>query len=962
MARSRQHWLLVSLLLLAVAPGSARADGGALKLRFALIFEEAIDGKAATANRVEAELTEKLVDAGMVLVDRDRALALKKELTVKKLLEAEDLTRLTAFDADVVIVGRTESNALGKSVMGTSWMSYEVQAMLRVVRTDTAQIMFAPTEATTGVDLNPTGAVRDGARKMSNKLTKLILSRLTAMADQFGGLTVTIAGLPEYQDFSSLLSSLKKVEGVTSVRPRRYSKDASLVEITGKGLSGDATAAAIAAVRPDLEVQRASSRAVILRFKPGRGVSLPVTVTRFSGPARPAAVASLRITAPALIETALADASFIEVSQPEGGRPEARGKKAVAALARKTGAAVVVTGEVVGRGKNRVLTLKALDAGGGKALLTRKEKLGQDPLAAVDKIGKGLADELLERALANQRLVKRQQLGALKQRVAAGPGAGPNVRVASVNLSRVFPSRMRLYASQPLGKAVLCNRGKGEALDLVISVEVPGLTRLPTEQTLASLGPGKTAEVDLKVTFDPDALFKVEETRPSQLAVTVVYAGGEVEQETRSVKPLTVVSRNALDWREPNSAAAFVTPKDTAVMEFAKAAVAQSPQSGELPRPVRVAASLWSALAAVPLRYNPDPSSPFGSVILDDVQFARDTLRYKSGDCDDLSVLFSSLLEALGVRASLITTPGHVLVGLDTGLPSSSAIDLSTEPGRVVSRGGRAWMPLEVTRLPKSFEAAWQAGAAELKRRGKAAEWIPIGSAWQSHPPIPLPAGKAVRFPDAAEVKQAAAGAVTAVSEHATAALDKRIRKLTRKARKSADARNELAQLLVRKGDLAGAEAMLRKNLKTDRDPARAHNNLANVLVLSDRAAEASREYTAAVKFAKSRGSIYANLAVAMYLEGDAEGATETFAKSIQSGGQGALGAAGLVVDETAGRTAAEKKNDVSVPDLQYLIDCALKKLPANTKKIKYKTGQPLGARRGVEAERRELLRLLFWL
>ena len=222
MSRPRTHLLATTLLLLLLAlPTAARAEGDALNLRFALIFEEAIDGKEATANRVEAELTKRLLEAGMVLVDRDRALALKKELTVKKLLEAEDLTRLTAFDADVVIVGRTESNNLGKGVMGTSWMSYEVQGMLRVVRTDTAQIMFAPSEAATGVDLNPTGAVRQGAEKMAVKLTKIITTKLKQMADQFGGLTVTIAGLPEYSDYSSVLASLKTVEGVKQVRPRR---------------------------------------------------------------------------------------------------------------------------------------------------------------------------------------------------------------------------------------------------------------------------------------------------------------------------------------------------------------------------------------------------------------------------------------------------------------------------------------------------------------------------------------------------------------------------------------------------------------------------------------------------------------------------------------------------------------------------------------------------------------------
>ena len=41
--------------------------------------------------------------------------------------------------------------------------------------------------------------------------------------------------------------------------------------------------------------------------------------------------------------------------------------------------------------------------------------------------------------------------------------------------------------------------------------------------------------------------------------------------------------------------------------------------------------------------------------------------------------------------------------------------------------------------------------------------------------PIPLPAGKAVRFPDAARVGKAAATALAALSEHAAASLQARI-------------------------------------------------------------------------------------------------------------------------------------------------------------------------------------------
>ena len=48
----------------------------------------------------------------------------------------------------------------------------------------------------------------------------------------------------------------------------------------------------------------------------------------------------------------------------------------------------------------------------------------------------------------------------------------------------------------------------------------------------------------------------------------------------------------------------------------------------------------------------------------DFLQFPRETLRYTTGDCDDLSILYCSVMQSLNIDTALITVPGHIYVAV----------------------------------------------------------------------------------------------------------------------------------------------------------------------------------------------------------------------------------------------------------------------------------------------------------
>ncbi len=99
------------------------------------------------------------------------------------------------------------------------------------------------------------------------------------------------------------------------------------------------------------------------------------------------------------------------------------------------------------------------------------------------------------------------------------------------------------------------------------------------------------------------------------------------------------------------------------------------------------------------------------------VQFPKETVTLKGGDCDDLSVLYSSLLESVGIQTAFVDYKsddgiGHVKVLLNTGLmPGQSSLITSNDKKYIIrkniSGNDEIWIPIETTEL-SDFENAWE--------------------------------------------------------------------------------------------------------------------------------------------------------------------------------------------------------------------------------------------------------------
>ena len=108
---------------------------------------------------------------------------------------------------------------------------------------------------------------------------------------------------------------------------------------------------------------------------------------------------------------------------------------------------------------------------------------------------------------------------------------------------------------------------------------------------------------------------------------------------------------------------------------------------------------------------------------VDFVQFPSETLKLKGGDCDDLSVCFSSLLESIGIQTAFIDYKpnngiGHVTLLLNTNLTPNEAGLMTINERKYFVRKNysskeEVWIPIEITSL-NSFDEAWNLGASRF--------------------------------------------------------------------------------------------------------------------------------------------------------------------------------------------------------------------------------------------------------
>jgi len=286
-------------------------------------------------------------------------------------------------------------------------------------------------------------------------------------------------------------------------------------------------------------------------------------------------------------------------------------------------------------------------------------------------------------------------------------------------LSEVYPSSYQVHAFRPLGKARVRNVS-AKPIEARVSFFVEQYMDNPTETRPYYIEPN--GEVDVPFTAIFNEAIRFVPSMVLRAADVLVKSSPAEDYDDKSQTRLIIRGRN--DWDgDALSLRYFITPEDPDILRFTRNALSKQKDSAagasrQLEK-FRSARTLFNEFATR-LTYVNDPKAT-----KDRVQFPSETLALRGGDCDDMTVCFSSLLASIGVSTAFIDVvppqrpdEGHIYLMFDTEVPAKQANVVSENPKRYVVRKNErgeetVWIPVETTAITEGFMRAWEQGAKE---------------------------------------------------------------------------------------------------------------------------------------------------------------------------------------------------------------------------------------------------------
>ena len=332
----------------------------------------------------------------------------------------------------------------------------------------------------------------------------------------------------------------------------------------------------------------------------------------------------------------------------------------------------------------------------------------------------------------------------IKYSLSRGLFSSTAIEMTDSEVDSLFPVFFEHYKDNSFGNLTFVNNEENDITDVSISVYIESYMTAPSVvETIPYVKRGEVFEASAKAFLNQNIL-ELLQPKNGEMDIIVSYYSLGSRQEVSYRLPVLTMSRNSMTWEDDRRAAAFVSGKDDAAQDFARQVQnkVKNHLRSDIPVNIQYAAALFGALKAFGINYVVDPSSAFtdniGTAAVDFLQFPYQTLMYHGGDCDDLTILNCSLLEALGVDTAFITVPGHIYMAFDSGLSLEEG-RAKTRNGYYIEAEGKIWVPLEITLSQDTFKIAWLYGAREWKKAGENAALIPLKEAWSLYLPISVP-------------------------------------------------------------------------------------------------------------------------------------------------------------------------------------------------------------------------------
>jgi DNA-binding beta-propeller fold protein YncE/tetratricopeptide (TPR) repeat protein len=443
------------------------------------------------------------------------------------------------------------------------------------------------------------------------------------------------------------------------------------------------------------------------------------------------------------------------------------------------------------------------------------------------------------------------------------------VEISTVSIGNIFSANYKWYLKNPVGRVVLTNNVNTPFQNLKLTFRLKEFMDFGYDTEIKRLDPQQSVEVPVIATLN-NRVLEVSEDTPVQAEFTLTYFESGKSQTVSLTRPLRVYSRNAITWEDPSRIANFITPKDPPVRDFQSEALRDRPRSAKsdfLNRNLVTALHIWDALSEAGVQFQSNPNNPYEALRedpnfpVDYSQFPRDTLKRKSGQCDDLATLIVSMLYGANVRAVILDYPGHMALMFDT--ESSDPLEIGLPESGLISYEGTYWVPLEATLAGKPFPEAYRKALYAYnteQEKGRVRVTDPR-RAWATYEPATLPeSGWTAEVPKAEARQKRFDEEAGALAADRNQFLKKHYEAMAKAEGQAVEAHVQLGLLAYQQGDHPAAAAEFDKALAIDPSNAAALNDLGGLIFWAGDDARAHEQFLKAAAADPEDADIWLNL------------------------------------------------------------------------------------------------------
>ena len=309
----------------------------------------------------------------------------------------------------------------------------------------------------------------------------------------------------------------------------------------------------------------------------------------------------------------------------------------------------------------------------------------------------------------------------------------------------VFPLIYTIYKDNPIGTITISNNESAEIRNVNVKFRAEGYTASEFEcGKIRMLKKHKSEQVPFYADFN-DKILRFSESGKISGEIVIEY---ELLGDKRvSVVPVTisVYNRNSMRWVDSAILSSYVSTNSQEVLELSKffVGVARNHFRTGLNKNMQFAMYIHEGIRSLGVVCEEKSDTPYNSTHLDFsqldyIQYPYQTLSYRSGEKDDIGILYMSMLESVGIGAAYIPLEDDFIVAIELGDYGRSLLNLFNNTDNLLVVNDKIWIPVSMSLIHKDFAESWKRGVQKVSEALDSdadIEFIVLADAWQTYPP-----------------------------------------------------------------------------------------------------------------------------------------------------------------------------------------------------------------------------------